>query len=656
MQLANNSAAFFDGTDLKLVFVDDDSKAKLNVRNERGRQFKIPSRNIIQVLEVHSFEQFCSSAESVSSKISDGAGEVETEFLWELISESPQEYDLDQLAENYFGESTPIQRCSLFLSLVQDTVHFKRKGVQFTPRSAEQVEEQELAEKRKKEKEELKQRIIPWLTEAVKKDVIEEVDDEFQPILNQLEVFLYNRKQNEATRYLSQVIGDSSLKISIFNLLQACGKIDEKADKFLILAGINEYFSQRIQETTDKLSGEIDFSSRTDLTQLTTFSIDDADTMDIDDALSLEKLDNGGFKVYIHIADVSAYIEKNDALDEEASQRVTSIYLPTKTVNMFPAKLSQDIASLVAGVDRAAMSFIVELDENLESKDWQVVLSKVHVDKKLSYSEADNLIENDAELGQTLKDLSIIAEKLKDLRKEEGAAVFNRPELKIRVKDEKVSVSIVERNSTSRNLVSEFMILANSTAARFCARNDVPIIFRTQEKPEGLPETDENVYDPIMFERTIKCMKRSRLSLHPQSHGGLGVDFYTQLTSPIRRYTDLIMQRQLSAYLKGETLAYEPEELMSVLGVAESINGEVKEVQRQAESYWLHVYIKDNMLDSECGATVISKAPGGYMIELDEIYHKTRLMTQNKLKNGERITVKIEKVRPQKGSIQMSLV
>ncbi|MCM8528111.1 MAG: ribonuclease catalytic domain-containing protein, partial [Lentisphaeraceae bacterium] len=634
MQLANNSAAFFDGTDLKLVFVDDDSKAKLNVRNERGRQFKIPSRNIIQVLEAHSFEQFCSSAESVSSKISDGAGEVETEFLWELISESPQEYDLDQLAENYFGESTPIQRCSLFLSLVQDTVHFKRKGVQFTPRSAEQVEEQELAEKRKKEKEELKQRIIPWLTEAVKKDVIEEVDDEFQPILNQLEVFLYNRKQNEATRYLSQVIGDSSLKISIFNLLQACGKIDEKADKFLILAGINEYFSQRIQETTDNLSGEIDFSSRTDLTHLSTFSIDDADTMDIDDALSLEKLDNGGFKVYIHIADVSAYIEKNDALDEEASQRVTSIYLPTKTVNMFPAKLSQDIASLVAGVDRAAMSFIVELDENLESKDWQVVLSKVHVDKKLSYSEADSLIENDAELGQTLRDLSIIAEKLKDLRKEEGAAVFNRPELKIRVKDEKVSVSIVERNSTSRNLVSEFMILANSTAARFCARNDVPIIFRTQEKPEGLPETDEDVYDPIMFERTIKCMKRSRLSLHPQSHGGLGVDFYTQLTSPIRRYTDLIMQRQLSAYLKGETLAYEPEELMSVLGVAESINGEVKEVQRQAESYWLHVYIKDNMLDSECGATVISKAPGGYMIELDEIYHKTRLMTQNKLKNG----------------------
>lgn len=656
MELAQKSAAFFDGTDLKLVYVDDDSKAKLNVRNEGGRQFKIPVRNIIQPLESLSFEKFCSSAESLSNKISADADEIETEFLWELVSEDSREYELTELAENYFGESTPVQNCSLFLSLVKDTARFKRKGVSFTPRSAEQVEEQQIAEKRKKEKEELKQRIIPWLTESLKKDHIESVPEEFQPTLNQLEIFLYNRKQNEATRYLSQIIGDDSLKTSIFNLLQACGKIDEKTDKFLILAGINEQFSQRILETTEELSGEVDTSDRKDLRSLLTFSIDDSDTMDIDDALSIETIAGGGLRVYIHIADVSAHISKNDILDDEASQRVTSIYLPTKTVNMFPKKLSQGVASLVAKEDRAAMSFIVDFDENLESKNWEVVLSTVHVDHKLSYSNADELIDSGDELGQALSDLSRIAEHQKEIRKEEGAAIFNRPELKIRVKDEKVSVSIVERNSVSRNLVSEFMILANSTAARFCARNDVPIIFRTQEKPEGLPEVEEDSYDPILFERTIKCMKRSRLSLHPQSHGGLGVDFYTQLTSPIRRYTDLIMQRQLAAFLKGEELAYEPEELMSVLGVAESINNEVREVQRQAESYWLHVYIKDNLVDSECEATVISKAPGGYMIELDGIFHKTRLMTQSKLKNGERVKVRIEKVRPQKGSIQMSLV
>jgi len=656
MELANKSAAFYDGSDLKLVYVEEDSKSKLNVRNERGRQFKIPAKNIIQEIASCTFEQFSSSAEKILSEIETGKEEIESELLWELVADEQKEQDLKSLCETYFGEFTPVQSCSLFLRVSQDTIHFKRKGLNFIPRTEEQIQEQKIAEQRKREKEELKEKIIPWLKESVNKQKIEEVPDEFQSVLNQLEIFLYQRKQNEATRFLSQVIGDSSLKSAIFNLLTACGKIDENADKFLILAGINEVFSNRVTEYSEKLSTAIDENGREDLSSLLTFSIDDEDTKDIDDALSLEILDGGGYKVYIHIADVSAHIQKDDILDEEAAQRVTSIYLPTRTVNMFPKALSQGVASLVAGQDRAAMSFIVEFDSEYEMKDWHVVLSKVHVDHKLSYKGADELLANNDELGLALQHLSNIAEKLKEGRKTEGAAIFNRPELKLKVEDKKVSVSVVERNSISRNLVSEFMILANNTAARYCSRNDVPIIFRIQEKPEGLPEVDEEVYDPIMFERTIKCMKKSRLSLHPQSHGGLGVDFYTQLTSPIRRYTDLIMQRQLSAFLKGEDLPYEAEELMSVLGIAESINNEVRDVQRQAESYWLHVYIKDNLVDTECGATVINKAPGGYLIELDGIFHKTRLMTQSKLKNGEKVTVKIEKVKENKSFIQMSLV
>lgn len=657
MELANKSAAFFDGSDIKLVYIEEDSKAKLNVRNERGRQFKIPAKNIIQLIESCTFEQFSSSAENLLSQIQAGMEEIESELLWEMVADEFKDHDLKELSEIYFGTFTPVQSCSLFLKIIEDTIHFKRKGICFIPRTEEQIQEQKIAEQRKREKEELKERIIPWLKDAVNKQEIEEVPDEFQAVLNQLEIFLYNRKQNEATRLLTQVIGDSSLKLAIYNLLSAAGKIDENADKFLILAGINEVFSNRIIEYSKSLSSKIDDSGRVDLSTILTFSIDDEDTKDIDDALSLEMLNDGSYKVYIHIADVSAHIHKNDILDEEASQRVTSIYLPSKTVNMFPKALSQGVASLIAGDERAAMSFIIEFSSEYEIKDWEVVLSKVNVDHKLSYTKADELLEaNKDEIGSALYYLNEIANKLKEDRKKEGAAIFNRPELKLKVIDGKVDVSVVERNSKSRNLVSEFMILANNTAARYCSRNDVPIIFRVQEKPEDLPEVNEEVYDPIMFERTIKCMKKSRLSLHPQSHGGLGVDFYTQLTSPIRRYTDLIMQRQLSAFLNGEELPYEAEELMSVLGVAESINNEVREVQRQAESYWLHVYIKENLVNRECAATVISKAPGGYLIELDDIYHKTRLMSPSKLKSGDRIQVRIEKVKENKNFIQMSLL
>jgi exoribonuclease-2 len=150
-------------------------------------------------------------------------------------------------------------------------------------------------------------------------------------------------------------------------------------------------------------------------------------------------------------------------------------------------------------------------------------------------------------------------------------------------------------------------------------------------------------------------MRKSRLSLHPQSHGGLGADFYTQLTSPIRRYTDLIMQRQLAAYLQERPLPYEAEELMAVISAAEAVNADVRDVQRQAENYWLHLYVENIFLEKTLEATVISKAPGGYMIELDEIFYKTRMAIQDKKQPGDRIEVRVDKVKPRQSIMQLVL-
>ena len=213
----------------------------------------------------------------------------------------------------------------------------------------------------------------------------------------------------------------------------------------------------------------------------------------------------------------------------------------------------------------------------------------------------------------------------------------------------------MSRTSASRNLVGEFMILANSIAARYCVRNDVPIIYRTQEIAEGLPELDPDNYDPLLFEQAIKCMKKSRLSLHPQSHGGLGADFYTQLTSPIRRYTDMVMQRQLTGHLLGHELPYEAEELMAVIASAETVNSEVRDVQRSADNYWLHEFIRLEMTGEECEAIVISKAPGGYQVELLPLHNRTRLMTPEKLTPGDLVKVLIEKVKPKRNLIQLLL-
>lgn len=656
MDFNNSIIAFFDGSTLKLVHVSEPVKNNLQVKNEHGKQFRIPQKNVVALLNHVSYETFVSQHESLTEQVKTKSEEVEVELLWEMVVDDSKDFLCDELAENYFGDHEPLSIVSLFKCVADNSVYFKRKGLHFIPRSQVQVDEQIQVLKRKQEKAAFQEKVIPWLEEVTKSKVVDEVPEEFKQYLNLLEIFLYNKKQNEATKTLAQICGDSKLRETVYEILVKCSVIDSDLDPHLVLAGIEEKFSNKVILAADEVEESYDNTSREDFSKFLTFSIDDEETQDVDDALSLEKLENGHTKVGVHISDVSAYIEESGILDNEASNRVTSIYLPTKTVHMFPSSLSQNRISLVAGELRPAMSFIIEFNEQKEVVDWEVKLTEIKVDHKLSYDAADEMLLEDSELGSTLFQLNELAKALTATRMVNGAAMFNRPEQKIRVVDGQVTVKMLKRNSASRNFIGEFMILANSVAATFCVRNDVPIIFRTQDKPEGLPEMNPDVYDPIIFEQCIKCMKKSRLSLHPQSHGGLGVDFYTQLTSPIRRYTDLIMQRQLAAYLRKEDLAYQSEELMSVIAAAEAVNSEVKEVQKQSENFWIHTYIQENMLEQEYEATVISKAAGGYMIELSEICFKTKFMTQETFKGGDKIKVVINEVKVNRGFLGMSLV
>ncbi|NQZ56413.1 MAG: RNB domain-containing ribonuclease [Lentisphaeraceae bacterium] len=657
MEYAQQIIGFFDGSDLKLVHVSEEVKNNLQVKNERGRQFRIPMKNVLVAVQSSSFEQYSNSYASLETKINDIREEVDSELLWEMVFEDPQNYSLEELADHYFGEKESFALCALFMSLVADTVHFKRKGINFTPRSAQQVEEQLLVIKRKKEKEDYLERLMPWVNEIIKAEEVSEIPEEFKNFLNQLQNFLYNKKANEASKILTQILGDRSLRDAIYDLLIKCDYIDKNSDRFLVLAGIEERFSQRVLENAETVEPiESHNEHRVDFGDLLSFSIDDEETQDIDDALSLEYLEDGTRRVGIHITDLSAYVADGDVMDEEASKRVTSIYLPTRTVNMFPKHLSQNLASLVEGEKRPCMSFIADFSEDGEMTDWKIKLSFLSVTHRLSYNQADEMIEDSSsDLNGVLADLTELSLNLRDQRLEKGAALFNRPELKIRVFDGKPDVKLMSRTSASRNLVGEFMILANSIAARYCVRNDVPIIYRTQEIAEGLPELDPDNYDPLLFEQAIKCMKKSRLSLHPQSHGGLGADFYTQLTSPIRRYTDMVMQRQLTGHLLGHELPYEAEELMAVIASAETVNSEVRDVQRSADNYWLHEFIRLEMTGEECEAIVISKAPGGYQVELLPLHNRTRLMTPEKLTPGDLVKVLIEKVKPKRNLIQLLL-
>ena len=204
---------------------------------------------------------------------------------------------------------------------------------------------------------------------------------------------------------------------------------------------------------------------REDLTHLEICSIDDEWTREIDDALSLETLPDGDFQVGIHLANPSFFVHKDDLLDKIAAERPLSLYLPTTTVTMFPEHLGCDLASLNEGQLRPAMSFLVQMKPDGEILDWRFCPSRIRVTHRLTYVEADRILqeapENDR-LGTALRGLKTLAEAYQRIREEAGAVSLNRPELKLHVEHDVITAEREDQETPSHNLVREFMVMAHN--------------------------------------------------------------------------------------------------------------------------------------------------------------------------------------------------
>src|SRR5262249_54157179 len=315
--------------------------------------------------------------------------------------------------------------------------------------------------------------------------------------------------------------------------------------------------------------------TRFDYQNAVTFSIDDEDTREVDDALSV--LHRGAeIIVGIHIADVSAFVQKGELLDAEAAHRSSSIYLPSVTVRMFPERLATDLASLNSGSPRPAYTVEVRFDEQGNRLGYRIALTTINVQKRFSYDDADRALDAGDTSFQTLHR---IAQQLHDERAGRGAITFRRPELKIRIKGDEIEIKKINSSSPSRFIVSEMMILANGLSADFASVNALPVIYRTQEARDAVAVEETPAVEALAFERLRKTFKRSRLSLTPGLHSGLGLSAYTQASSPIRRYADLVTQRQFTAMLKGLAIPHGREELLRILVTAEAAEQEIRTIE-----------------------------------------------------------------------------
>ncbi|MDD7987491.1 RNB domain-containing ribonuclease [Lentisphaera marina] len=655
-------SAYSDGSQLRLAYVLGIEKKKAKALIASGRTIPLPLKNVLFSFEKKiSEDDFRLKYSDYELKIKEVAEDVDLAMLWEMLDgEENKTFSLDELCDFYFSEISDYLKAGLFDVLCQDIVYFKRHLSEFTIRDQEQVQAILKSREKKRLQQEYEAELEPWIQSILdaEPEAQLEVPEKFKTFVGQLCNLIWSKHSSDASRFLDKVIGKAPLREKAVELLQKTGNINSDCDQHLILAGIRPDFSHKLVDLAKDL--EFKNAERKALGEdFYCFSIDDESTSDVDDVLSVEYLNDDLFKIGIHIADVSSYVNIGDALDDEAEGRATSIYLPTGTVNMFPAELATHKASLLPGEAKPALSYYANISAEGEVQDFSIERSLINVSEKLSYTFCDKILDKENEechesLPLALETLQELAHKLMLKRQENGAITFNRPENKITVEGDLVQVTEVRASSQSRALVGEFMILANSLGARYCRDHEVPILYRVQEKSDQqvtMPET----YDPVSFDAAIKCMKKSRMTPYASEHAGLGLDCYTQFTSPIRRYSDLVMQRQLIDAIEGNDLSYTEDELVAIKSKSESRLGEVRDVQRQSENYWLYKYLEQTQLEAIYEATVVAHLNGGILIELDGLGLRLKLNHGKKLEIGTRLEVQIQQVDSKLNNAKLSL-
>lgn len=382
-----------------------------------------------------------------------------------------------------------------------------------------------------------------------------------------------------------------------FNEAEVIKIIGHKNDVGIdILSYVYEYgfdptYSDDVMAEVEKIPSvvsEEEMLSRTDLRDKMIFTIDGKDTKDIDDAISIEKIDNDKYILGVHIADVSHYVKRGSYLDDDAYERGTSVYLVDRVVPMLPHKLSNGICSLNPNVDRLAMSCVMEINGKGYVSDYQIFKSVIRSKKQMNYDDVNSILEDNVipsgyeEYVDTLRTMNELSNILRKKMVRHGYIEFNIKEPKIIVDDSchPVDIKICEQR-TGEKLIENFMIVANETVAGFIEDKNLPGIYRVHDKPnkEKLIEylkflsikgynikADVNRFSPkdyqniinkfkndpardILGTLAIQTMSKAKYSDINIGHYGIASKRYSHFTSPIRRYPDLTLHRLLKDYL-----------------------------------------------------------------------------------------------------------
>lgn len=576
--------------------------------------------------------------------------------LWELVWEERREFSLPELAELAFPPPVPFdQEMALFRALFEDRLYFKPKGGTYEPREPEKVEEIVRQIEREAEQERELRECGQWLAGVWSGEAPLPFSGKEKVIGLLKDSVLFGAEAPDPAR-VKALLQEARITApeAPFLLLVRLGVWGEDENLFLHRHHISQVFPEKVMAEVERIltlsSKEIPPQPQDcDLTFLHPFTIDSEFTRDIDDALSLERLGNE-YRVGVHITDVATFLNGAGEVFQEAMARAISIYLPDQRIPMIPPALSEGACSLIVGEKRRALSFLIRVDREGKVLDSRIVPSIIQVERRLSYDQVDQLLE---EMDEELTVLKQVSEHLARRRMETGAFFLPRPERVIRVnRDREIILYKRDRESPSQKMVSEFMILANTLAALFLKGRGIPAVYRGQMEPrERIPPMER--FDVLQAYRLRRVMNRVEIGTRPLRHAGIGAEAYLTLTSPIRRFYDLLVEHQILGALRG-TPVLKTEEVEDIITRVGPNLSKVSLVEELTEQYWIMRYL-EKKIGSTTTAVVLDRWPTRHLIYLEEYLLEADMpaLPGREFIPGDQVLVRIEKSNARQGILKI---
>jgi exoribonuclease-2 len=528
------------------------------------------------------------------------------EDVWSLLQEEEaSSFSLTTLTEWAFPHAGVSAQDALFWALHQDRLYFKRgKDGRYTKHSAVSIDERKRQQAKELAEIEEMAAMAAWLrtptnppTEAGEK-VIAALKD--LVLYDQEGTLSAKARALIRERWPRNSVAD--IKIAWQTLVQE-GVWSPNENLEVVRAALPTTFSDEVQREATLLSqASPKRAGRTDYCHLRTIAIDDERTTEVDDALAVEVSETGERTVYVFIADAAAWVPHGSGVDAAAKRRIATVYLPEGKLPMLPSVLGQGCATLCEGAERLALAFIMTLSEQGTIIGFRIEEAIIQLTARLTYEQVEDIIGGqDHALADDVRALNQMATGFYKTRLNDGALVLDRQEVIVHVKpDGEITVETYWTGKESHRLVSEWMVATCAQTAAWCRQQSIPAIYRGQDAPTGkITIPADRPLSLTELNEALRMMRGAFLTAEPRSHAGLGLPCYTQVTSPLRRYIDLVMQHQIHHVLQTGQPLFSQGTLNEICCLLEQTVRSIARTERATRRYWL---LKS--LESRCGERV----------------------------------------------------